>query len=367
MALSMMMRHHTLTRLIFAAPSLLLSACGNLSYYAHLARGEHELLNRRVAITQILKDESRDAALRERLKKVLDARAYAVWQLDLPDNRSYTQYADLQRPYVVWNVFAAPELSLEPVEHCFLFVGCLDYRGYFNRADADAKADELKAQGNEVYVAGVPAYSTLGWFDDPVINSMMYWSDEVLIGTVFHELAHQKFYVKNDSAFNESFASFVEDEGLHQYLLARGAPSEEHQLHQQRQQQFVRLVMSARERLDALYRARLAPEEMRRRKQEEFTKLDAGYRQLRDEIWNGYTGYDRWFDGGLNNAKLLPFGLYDEWVPAFAALYAQQNRSWPAFYAAVEQLARQPEEIRIERLKALRALAEASGGVRRSQ
>lgn len=331
---------------------LLISGCANLGYYTHLAGGQLELLRQRQPIARIIADPARDAALRARLAQVLDARAFASSQLDLPDNRSYTLYADLGRPYVLWNVFATPAYSLEPVRHCFVLAGCLSYRGWFDEAQARAAAEALSTQGDDVYVSGVPAYSTLGWFDDPVLNTMLRWNDDTLIGTVFHELAHQRYYLKGDSAYSESLASFVEQQGLREYLAARGRALQDAAA-RQRQRDFTGLILSARQRLDTLYRLPLAREEMERRKQAEFARLRADYATLRDTHWRGYSGYDRWFDGELNNAKLLPFGLYDEWVEAFALLYARNGRNWQRFYAAVEQLGAHSPQEREWRLRAL--------------
>jgi predicted aminopeptidase len=329
------------------------AGCGNLGYYVHLAQGQYELMSAREPIAEILKDGGRDPQLRERLAKVLDARAFAAQQLKLPDNASYTGYADLKRPFVVWNVFAAPELSLDPVEHCFLFVGCLAYRGYFGQAQAQQRADELKAAGDDVFVAGIPAYSTLGWFDDPVINTMMKWSDEVLISTVFHELGHQQLYLTGDTVFNESFANFVGAEGLRQYLAARGQDSAREQLRKSREHRFIGLVLAARKRLQALYESDAPDDAKRTGKQAEFTRLRSEYQTLRETEWKDFPGYDRWFANDLNNARLLPFGLYDEYVPAFAALFHQQHDDWPAFYAAARTLSKQPDEERERQLKAL--------------
>ena len=334
--------------------TLLLGACSNLSYYGHLAHGQYELMSARVPIRDIVKDDKQDAALRERLAKVLDARAFATQHLGLPDNDSYTEYADLKRPYVVWNVFATPELSLKAVEHCFLFVGCLAYRGYFDQQQAQEKADELKQQGNDVYVSGIPAYSTLGWFDDPVINTMMNWSDAVLIDTVFHELAHQKLYIKDDTVFNESFANFVGDEGLRQYLATRNDNSAAETLRKQREHRFIELVLGARRRLDQLYKSNATEQAKRDGKAAEFTRLRAEYQSLRENEWKDFSGYDRWFSSELNNARLLPFGLYDEYVPAFAELFREQNGDWTAFYAAAKSLKELSKEKRTARLNALR-------------
>ena len=334
-----------------------LCACSNLSYYTRLAQGQHELLSARVPIREIVDDEKQDPALRERLKKVLDARAFAVQQLGLPDNASYTEYADLKRPYVVWNVFAAPELSLKPIEHCFLFVGCLAYRGYFDQQLAQQKADELKAQGNDVFVSGIPAYSTLGWFDDPVINTMMNWSDAVLIGTVFHELAHQQLYIKDDTVFNESFANFVGEEGLREYLAVRGGDSASEVLRRKREHQFIELVLASRKRLQMLYQSNAPDDAKRDGKAAEFVRLNSEYQSLREGVWKDFSGYDRWFAKEINNARLLPFGLYDEYVPAFAALFRQSDSNWQAFYSAASALSKLPKGERESQLKALSVTA----------
>lgn len=338
------------------AALLLLSGCANLGYYTHLAGGQIELLRQREPIARIVADPARDADLRARLARVLDARAFASAQLDLPDNRSYTLYADLGRPYVLWNVFATPPYSLEAVRHCFVLAGCLSYRGWFDEAQAQSAAAALHAQGDDVDVSGVPAYSTLGWFDDPVLNTMLRWNDDTLVGTVFHELAHQRYYLKGDSAFSESLASFVEQQGLREYQAARGLAATD-PAQRRRQREFSELILAARRRLDTLYRQPLALDEMARRKQAEFARLRTDYATLRDTRWQGYGGYDRWFDGELNNAKLLPFGLYDEWVDAFALLYARQGHDWRRFYAAVEQLGAHTPQEREWRLRALQNAA----------
>lgn len=200
------------TRLLLLLWVLPLAGCSSLGYYSSLAQGQRALLQAREPIAAVVSDEQRDPLLRQRLKRVQDARAWAVRQLKLPDNRSYTTYSDLGRPYVVWNVFATPELSLEPLQNCFLLVGCLAYRGYHQQDAAEHRAEDLRKQGYDVHVGGVPAYSTLNWFADPVLNTMMRWSDEVLVGMIFHELAHQLLYIRDDTAFNESYAEFVEED-----------------------------------------------------------------------------------------------------------------------------------------------------------
>lgn len=316
----------------------LLTGCATLGYYTHLARGQMELLSKRESIAEIVGNPERDPELRRRLSLVLDARRFAASTLHLPDNASYTLYADLGRPYVVWNVLATPEFSLEPVESCFPVAGCVAYRGHYTRERAQTQVETLRREGYDVDMGGVPAYSTLGWFDDPVLSTMMHWSDAVLVGTVFHELTHQKLYVRDDTQFNESMARFVEEEGLRQYFQAGPLDEEQSRVEREREDEFTRLVLAARERLAALYVSPLSHEAMRAAKRDEFARLKSEYETMRDAQWNGDDAYDKWFARDLNNASLLPFGLYDESVPAFAALFEEVGRDWPAFHAACRDL-----------------------------
>ncbi len=329
------------------------TGCAQLGYYAHLARGQMELLSQREPIAQIVGDERRDPELRRRLTLVLDARRFAVRDLQLPDNPSYTLYADLQRAYAVWNVLATPEFSLAPLESCFPIAGCVAYRGHYSRERAEAQAQALREQGHDVDIGGVPAYSTLGWFDDPVLNTMLHWSDAVLVATVFHELVHQQLYVSDDTVFNESMARFVEQQGLREYFTAGRIDETDSALQRERQQQFTHLVLDARERLSRLYAQPLSNEIMRKRKAEEFQRLKAEYAELRDTRWNGDGDYDGWFARDLNNASLLSFGLYDEYVPAFESLYDVSGRDWHRFHAACRELGNLPGPTRRLRLQSL--------------
>ena len=258
---------------------------------------------------------------------ITKARTFASEHLHLPDNQSYRLYADIGRPYVVWNVFATQEFSLSPETHCFPIAGCVAYRGYCNKGAARGGAALLKQRGMDVSSGGVEAYSTLGWFNDPIMNSMMSWGDERLATLIFHELAHQRFYVKDDTEFNESFANFVEQEGTRQWRAARGLPPQSLSTSKQRDQ-FIQLVLDTRQRLEKLYAQPLAADAMRQAKAAEFERLRSDYRQLRDSQWGGDKRYDTWINLPLNNARLLPFGLYDQWVPAFAALFRQEGGDW---------------------------------------
>ncbi len=334
---------------------LLLAVCLNgCAYYTQLAVGQVELLRQREAIETLLADESRDPALRRRLAGVLEARRFASTALGLPDNRSYRVYADIQRPYVVWNLFATEAYSVKPVEHCFPIAGCVAYRGYFRQGAARGEAARLRMAGLDTHVAGVEAYSTLGWFADPLLSSMLRRNDEQLAALVFHELAHQQLYLPGDTAFNESYATFVEREGLRQWRASRGLAEPDEQ-GRERYRQLVQLLLDTRERLASLYASGRPAAELEGLKQAEFAALRQRYRTLRDGSWGGDARFDRWFAQPLNNATLVPFGLYDRWVPAFAALFDANGRNWERFHEAVAALAKRPAD---EREQALTQLAE---------
>ncbi|SDU37259.1 Predicted aminopeptidase [Pseudomonas pohangensis] len=336
---------------------LLLGGCSTLDYYSQASRGHLQLMQQREPIEQLLADPSQDALLRQRLGLALQARNFASNQLELPDNQSYRLYADIQRPVLLWNVFVTPEFSLEAELQCFPVAGCVAYRGYFDLNDARGAAALAQQAGMDSWVGAVEAYSTLGWFDDPLLSSMLQRDDQQLAAVIFHELAHQQLYLADDTTFNESFASFVEQQGLQQWLASRDeaalAPQQAC-----RRQQFTALVLDSRARLQALYASQLPTAQMRQAKQAEFIRMRNEYRQLRDHHWGGDSRYDQWMEGPLNNAKLLPFGLYEQWLPAFARLYEQSGKNWTAFYLQAKQLASLAPA---ERQQHLQKLAEEAG------
>ncbi len=320
--------------------TLMASACSTLGYYAHVTSGEMHLLARRRPLNQVIADPATDAQLRARLELALAARAFASDHLHLPRNRSYTSYVALDRPYVAWNVFATPEFSVAPVTHCFPFAGCVAYQGWFDRARAEHQAARLAARGDDVAVQGVTAFSTLGWFADPLLSSMLRWSDDELAGVIFHELAHQLLYVRGDTAFNESFASFVQQEGLREWRTARGlAPPDDARAAHDRA--FTQLVLDLRDRLRRLYAEPLPTDAMRARKQGEIAAFRQQYLRLRDTQWHGDARWDAWMGVPINNARLVPFGLYERWVDAFDALFRAADGDWLKFYARVAALARE--------------------------
>jgi len=339
--------------------SLAASACADLRYLAHVAHGQFALARAREPIERVVAMPSTDPQLASRLRLAQEARRFASQHLGLPDNASYTSYVDLHRPYVVWNVFAAPRYSVDAVLHCFPIAGCVPYRGYFDETLAKDEAARQRAAGSDVYVGGVSAYSTLGWFADPILSSMLRWDDDELAGTVFHELAHQLIYVKDDTAFNESFASFVQREGLRQWRASRGLPSPDVP-HERRGDEFVHLVLDLRERLRTLYTSTADAEKREAAKQREFEEFRVRYRQWRalqpGERDASDRARDAFVDSKLNNASLLPFGLYDQWVPAFAALFRNASNDWPTFYARVRDIARESKAQRESSLHRLTAV-----------
>lgn len=351
-------------RVAAAALALLaLSGCANFGYYVQSVQGQLEIWRRERPIEAVLQDPATPDALKQRLAAALQIREFASRELGLPDNASYRRYADLGRPYVVWNVFATPELSLEPRRWCFPFAGCVSYRGYFRQAAAERHAAALAEDGYDVYTGGVPAYSTLGWFPDPVLNTFVHYPAPELARLIFHELAHQVVYVKDDTMFNESFAVAVEIEGVRRWLARHGsaADKEAFERAQQRRAGFAELVETYRQRLAALYRSRIAPQAMRERKAQIFDELGRDYERLKREEWGGFAGYDRWFAGRPNNAHIASIAIYTRKVPAFQTLLAREGNDLPRFYAAVRALAAQDKRARDEALERLMPRAQTQG------
>ena len=339
-------------RLATVALCLLLGGCASLPYYAHVAHGQASLLLHREPIAKVVHDPATDPALARRLRLAAQARQFASARLDLPRNRSYTSYVDLHRPYVAWNVFATPPYSVEAVPQCFPIAGCVAYRGYFDHARAQTRAAQLKAQGDDVWIGPVPAYSTLGWFADPIVSSMLRWDDDELAGTIFHELAHQKLYVKDDTAFNESFASFVEQQGLREWRKARELPPPDPRA-QAMEQGFTTLVLDLRERLRQLYASTHDTTALARGKHARIEAFRSRYARWRDSRWPGDHRYDAWVAAPINNARLLPFGLYDRWTGGFAVLFDRAGHRWRAFYQQVRALADEPKAQRDRTLDGL--------------
>ena len=333
----------------------LAGACATPTYYAQAVGGQWELWRKARPIAEVRDDAKAAPALKNTLAIVERIRAFASSDLALPANGSYTRYADLRRPYVVWNVFAADALSTQLKEWCFPIAGCVGYRGYFAEQDAKSLAAELRNQGYDVYVGGVPAYSTLGWFDDPVLNTFTHYPETEIARLIFHELAHQLTYVEDDTEFNESFASAVETVGVERWLAHHGSPAKQAAFDraQRYRQDFSRLVLKYRDRLHSLYESNLSSVEKLHSKAQVLSDLKDEYQRIKEKQWNGYSGYDRWFGQDINNATLASIGLYNRLVPAFLALLAKNGDDLARFYAAVRHLAALPKDARQIRLSEL--------------
>lgn len=344
----------SLAAMVLAAA--LLSACSTMEYYGQAIGGQLEIANRAEPIDALLAQPQTPARLRAQLERALEIRRFASAQLGLPDNNSYRRYADLGRPYAVWNVFAAPALSIAPKQWCFLMVGCVAYRGYFERAQAERFAAELTAEGFDVYIAGIPAFSTLGWFADPVLNTFVNQSELNVAALVFHELAHQQLYVKDDSAFNESFATVVELEGVRRWAVQRDETNafDRFLASRQRREQFATLVLSYRERLGAIYQSEWTQARKLAAKAATIAEMKRAYGKLKAD-WGGWDGYDAWFEKPINNAQLASVGLYHEHVAALQRLLANNAGDLPAFYHAAAVLADTPRKERNRQLATLSA------------
>lgn len=322
--------------------ALLLGGCANLAYYAQAVGGQMQVMLAARPIPEILRDPATTPELRQQLEHTRAIREFASRELALPNNGSYRSYADLGRPYVVWNVFAAGEFSVHLQEWCLLVVGCVNYRGYYDRNEAERFARELEQQGQETYVANVPAYSTLGFFDDPVLNTFLRFGEQEVARIVFHELAHQLVFIPDDSTFNESFATTVEIEGMRRWLAKAGNSSAQRSFEtwQDRKAQFQELVADYRKRLVSLYASSLSDPEKRRAKAATMTELRQAYAKLKSGWGESRSGYDDFFGQNLNNAKLGSVSLYASLVPAFQTLLAQADYDLPRFYQRAAALAR---------------------------
>jgi predicted aminopeptidase len=349
------LRHaSTPRRLMLAAVAAgLLASCSTLNYYAQAAHGQLALLADARPVDDWLADQHTNPRLRDRLEKARQIRGYAARELGLPDNKSYKNYVALERPFVLWNVVATPELSLKPMQWCFPVAGCVAYRGYYDKADAQAYAKDLREQGMDVQVGGVPAYSTLGWFNDPLVSTFINYPDAELARLIFHELAHQVVYISGDSQFNESFATTVEEAGLQRWLDMKGDDKlrEAYAKFASRKKDFLQLLLASRFELDAVYKSQLDDNRKRGEKARVFRELKERYQVLKEK-WGGYAGYDRFFAEPLSNAHLASIATYNDYVPGFRALLAKEG-SFPRFYAAVRTLAELPREERDRRLRAL--------------
>ncbi|MES2719063.1 MAG: aminopeptidase [Pseudomonadota bacterium] len=327
------------------------SGCSTVGYYAQSVGGHLDLMQRARPIGDWLADPATPQALKARLQVAQQARRFAVTDLALPDNPSYTRHADLGRNAVVWNVVAAPELSLQLKTWCYPVMGCVGYRGYFDQAAAEAEATSLRAQGLEVSVYGVPAYSTLGWTNwiggDPLLNTLVGGSEAFMVRLIFHELAHQRLYVNGDTSFNESYATAVERLGLARWQAATGRSADDPAV-ARRAADFRAITHRTRAALATLYASAADDTSKRRQKAALMAAMHAEHAALKAQAggpWAGFSGYDAWF-ARANNASLALQAAYDGLVPQFEQLFHQQGSDFARFHAAVQRLADMPADQR---------------------
>jgi predicted aminopeptidase len=334
--------------IVRASVAVALIACvSGGCYLLQSAQGHLSLMSKREPIADVIDDAETPPALREQLKSVTSIRDFASRELKLPDNGSYRTYADVGRSYVVWNVVAAPEFSVDPKQSCYPVVGCVAYRGYFVEKRARRYAAQLRVRGYDVVVGGVAAYSTLGHFDDPILSTMTSWNDVELASIVFHELTHQLLYVANDASFNEALATTVEEEGVRRWLRQQGRDQDlaQHLLEQQRYVQVIDLLNATRAQLRDLYASGLPSEQMRTEKAATLSAMRESYAALKAQ-WGGHAPFDAWFGGEINNAHLASVATYYTCVPGFQRELAAVGADLPAFYRRVRELAKMSQKQR---------------------
>jgi predicted aminopeptidase len=329
------------TRICALSAVALLGAASGGCYLLESARGQLELMSKREPISRVVADPATPAALRTELEAVSHIREFAIRDLKLPDNGSYRSYADVGRPYVVWNVFAAPEFSVDPKEWCYPVVGCVAYRGYFVERRAQRFADKLRRRGLDVALGGVAAYSTLGHFNDPILSTMLGWNDVELASIIFHELTHQLIYVRDDADFNEALATTVEQEGVRRWLESLGRERDlvRYQREQERFLEVLDLLNRTRAELRTLFASDLDPADMRRQKAALYASLRAAYTERRAE-WGGHAPFDAWFDGEVNNAHLASVATYYDCVPGLQRELAAVGGDLEAFYGRAREMAK---------------------------
>ena len=349
-----LLRSNGLKAALLVPLSVALVSCETVGYYSQAARGQLTIVFGREDIQRLIERQDLSDELADKFARVMDIREFAESELGLPVGGNYSSYVDIEREHVVWNVFAAPEFSVEPVNWCYPIAGCVAYRGYFSKRSALRYAAKLEEDGLDVYTGGVDAYSTLGWFEDSLLSTVLNRADYQLAGLIFHELAHQLVYLPGDTTFNESFATAVEREGVRRWLAKSNKDSNiaAALLDYDRQQQFVDLVTDYRDRFESLYQLDLNASSMRSQKLELQQMLREEYATLKQQ-WQGYEGYDGWFSRSLNNAQLSTVASYNDLLPFFVAVFEQSNQDFSAFYAEVSRLANLPEQERDELVAAL--------------
>jgi len=333
-----------MSKLLIVISVILLSACSNINYYWHSTKGHLSIMNKRVDISTLLENPDLDNQLRSRLLLVQRIRTFSITVLALPNNGSYTHYAQLNRPYVLKNLFAAPEFSTHLLSWCYPIAGCASYRGYYDEKLLSQFVDTLKKDNSDVHIGEVPAYSTLGWFDDPVLSSFINWPDARLAGLIFHELTHQRLYINNDTLFNESLASAVQQIGTELWLKSNQKSDEIRHFRDSNlyHRAVIKLIEKTQAELDTLYETDISTEMKRNQKQIILDTAIDRHATLA-QSFNKKDGYTRWFSSGLNNAKLASISAYNTHVVAFTHIMDSQQGNFEKFFESVETISTLPK------------------------
>lgn len=346
---------NALFRSLLALSFLFCWGCSEIGYYGQATHGQLSLLFARDDIHDIIKNKQTDKLLRKRLTHLLKAREFAESQLSLPVGSAYLDYVDLKRPYVIWNITAAEEFSLRGFQWCYPVIGCQSYRGYFDEKSAIDFASKLETQGLEIWVNGVDAYSTLGWFDDPVLNTFFKRNDTGIAALLFHELAHRVVYIDGDTAFNESFASSVELAGIKLWMTAQGTPERYDSFIAKKttQKAFISLVLKTHKELQTIYHSELTVEDKRQKKSEAIEHLRSSFSEAAKHNPR-LKGYSHWINSEINNAKLVTIANYHQYIESFSQLLIDNEHDFDEFYQAVAQLGEKEKEARILELQRLK-------------
>jgi predicted aminopeptidase len=324
---------------------LALSGCETVGFYRQAIAGEYQILAHQKSIESLLADPATPPELKAKFQEVLKIRRFAAEELKEPVGKNYVKYTDLRRPCVSWTVVLAPALSLEPKTWWFPVVGRASYRGYFNQAAAERYADKWEKRGWDAYVGCVSAYSTLGWFSDPLLNTFIDEPESEMAETIFHELGHRRLYVPGDTDFNEAFATAVAEEGVRRWYLAEQNPKayQDYLTEHRHENDFIKLVLAARDQLQAIYSdARLIDADKLRRKEDVIRQLRDNFAKLKTRWGVDKSEYDGWFSKPINNARLNTIATYYDLVPGFQALLKTQGGDVEKFYQAVGALAKEP-------------------------
>lgn len=345
------MTHMIVKHIFLFSIILLLSSCSTVGYYGQSVKGHLSLIAKQKPINKILEDKKTSKQRRNELELIQEIRAYAYDKLKLPKNGSYAKFVELDRKAVTWNLVATPKYSMSPSQWCFPIIGCISYKGYFSEAKARSEAKKTEQLGYDVYVAESTAYSTLGWFNDPVVSTMLDHGILLTAETIFHELSHQRVYHKSDSDFNEAFASAVGQAGTRLWLKEKHPKSLNfYDEHLRKQQQFIGLLLNVSSELSHLYKVKMTDAETEKGKQKILKGLRFKYTKLK-QSWGGDSGYDSWFDKPINNARLALAGVYSQQIPYFSRQLKHHNYDFEKFYTAMDELGKLSKEKRQKQLK----------------